>query len=103
MLHLITTKINTARRSPVDIPRPLDLSSHPAELIPKVQSRASITLLAHYVFRLEKLRWVMETSRLNPGLQHKSTVTKMARTYKASIDTLANPGPVSRSPSLRAR
>ena len=49
-------------------------------------------LLAQDVFRLEKLRWVMETSMLKTlAGKHKSTVTKMARTYKASIDTPDGP------------
>jgi group II intron reverse transcriptase/maturase len=46
-------------------------------------------LLAQDVFRLEKLRWVMETSMLKTlAGKHKSTVAKMARKHKASIDTL---------------
>jgi group II intron reverse transcriptase/maturase len=45
-------------------------------------------LLAQDVFRLGKLRWVMETSMLKTlAGKHRSTVTKMARKYKASIDT----------------
>lgn len=45
-------------------------------------------LLAQDVFRLEKLRWVMEKSMLKTlAKKHKSTVAKMARKYKASIDT----------------
>ncbi|MGW3473415.1 HNH endonuclease [Saccharopolyspora sp. NPDC000995] len=45
-------------------------------------------LLAQDVFRLGKLRWVMETSMLKTlAGKHKSAVTKMARKYKASIDT----------------
>ncbi len=45
-------------------------------------------LLAQDVFRLQKLRWVMETSMLKTlAGKHKSTVAKMARKYKASIDT----------------
>jgi group II intron reverse transcriptase/maturase len=45
-------------------------------------------LLAQDVFRLEKLRWVMETSMLKTlAGKHKSTVAKMARKYKARIDT----------------
>jgi len=44
-------------------------------------------LLAQDVFRLELLRWVMETSMLKTlAGKHKSTVTKMARSYKATID-----------------
>ena len=45
-------------------------------------------LLAQDVFRLEKLRWVMETSMLKTlAGKHKSTVAKMARKYKTAIDT----------------
>jgi hypothetical protein len=45
-------------------------------------------LLAQDVFRLGVLRWVMETSMLKTlAAKHKSTVTKMARRYKATIDT----------------
>jgi len=45
-------------------------------------------LLAQDVFRLELLRWVMETSMLKTlAGKHKSTVTKMARRYKAAGDT----------------
>ncbi|QCX82438.1 Group II intron-encoded protein LtrA (plasmid) [Streptomyces sp. YIM 121038] len=45
-------------------------------------------LLAQDVFRLEILRWVMETSMLKTlAGKHKSTVTKMARRYKAAVDT----------------
>ncbi|MGW0632967.1 group II intron reverse transcriptase/maturase [Streptomyces sp. NPDC002758] len=45
-------------------------------------------LLAQDVFRLAPLRWVMETSMLKTlAGKHKSTVAKMARRYKASIDT----------------
>ncbi len=49
-------------------------------------------LLAQDVFRLEKLRWVMETSMLKTlAGKHKSTVAKMARKYKASVDTADGP------------
>jgi hypothetical protein len=50
-------------------------------------------LLAQDVFRLEKLRWVMETISMLKTLagKHKSTVAKMARKYKASIDTPDGP------------
>jgi group II intron reverse transcriptase/maturase len=45
-------------------------------------------LLAQDVFRLAKVRWVMETSMLKTlAGKHKSTVARMARKYKASIDT----------------
>ncbi|WP_412075679.1 reverse transcriptase domain-containing protein [Streptomyces xanthophaeus] len=45
-------------------------------------------LLAQDVSRLGPLRWVMETSMLKTlAGKHKSTVTKMARRYKATVDT----------------
>ena len=45
-------------------------------------------LLAHNVSRLARLRWVMETSMLKTlARKHKSTVSKMARRYKATIDS----------------
>jgi group II intron reverse transcriptase/maturase len=45
-------------------------------------------LLAQDVFRLELLRWVMETSMLKTlAGKHKSTVTKMARRYKTRAKT----------------
>src|SRR4030095_3895616 len=44
-------------------------------------------LLAQDVFRLEKLRWVMETSMLKTlAGKHRSTVNKMAAKYKTVID-----------------
>lgn len=49
-------------------------------------------LLAQDVFRLGKLRWVMETSMLKTlAGKHRSTVQKMARKYKATTDTAAGP------------
>ena len=49
-------------------------------------------LLAQDVFRLERLRWVMETSMLKTlAGKHKSTVTKMATQYKTVIDTPDGP------------
>ena len=45
-------------------------------------------LLASDVFRLHRLRWVMETSMLNTlAGKHRSTVTKMAARHKAKIQT----------------
>jgi group II intron reverse transcriptase/maturase len=49
-------------------------------------------LLAQDVFRLARLRWVMETSMLKTlAGKHHSTVTKMARKYKTTIETPAGP------------
>ena len=44
------------------------------------------------VFRLDKLRWVMETSLLKTlAGKHRSTVSAMARKYKAKVDTPVGP------------
>ncbi|WP_454561661.1 reverse transcriptase domain-containing protein [Mycobacterium haemophilum] len=44
-------------------------------------------LMAQDVFRLQRLKWVMETSMLKTlAGKHRSTVAKMARKYKTTID-----------------
>jgi len=49
-------------------------------------------LLAQDVFRLGRLHWVMETSLLKTlAGKHRSTVSAMARKYKATVDTPAGP------------
>ncbi len=49
-------------------------------------------LLAGDVFRLHRLRWVMETSMLKTlASKHRSSVSKMAARYKAHIDTPHGP------------
>ncbi|MFI7154823.1 reverse transcriptase domain-containing protein [Nonomuraea sp. NPDC050022] len=49
-------------------------------------------LLATDVFRLNRLHWVMQTSLLKTlASKHHSTTTKMARRYKATIDTSVGP------------
>jgi hypothetical protein len=49
-------------------------------------------LLAQDVFRLEKLRWTMETSLLKTlAGKHHSSVPKMARKYKAMTETSRGP------------
>jgi group II intron reverse transcriptase/maturase len=49
-------------------------------------------LLAGDVWRLNRARWVMETSMLKTlAAKHRSTVTKMARKYKAKVDTPHGP------------
>jgi group II intron reverse transcriptase/maturase len=49
-------------------------------------------LLAGDVWKLNRLRWAMETSMLKTlATKHRSTVTKMARKYKATIDTSHGP------------
>jgi hypothetical protein len=48
--------------------------------------------LAVDVWRFDRLRWVMETSLLKTlAGKHDSTVSKMARTYKATVDTPHGP------------
>ena len=49
-------------------------------------------LLAGNVARLSRLHWVMETSLLKTlAGKHRSSVSKMARKYKAAIDTPYGP------------
>jgi group II intron reverse transcriptase/maturase len=49
-------------------------------------------LLAQDVFRLGRLHWIMETSLLKTlAAKHRSTVTTMARRYKATIETPHGP------------
>ncbi|MFD4764187.1 reverse transcriptase domain-containing protein [Streptomyces sp. NPDC058439] len=49
-------------------------------------------LLAQDVFRLGRLQWVMETSLLKTlAGKHRSTVTKMARKYKSTVETPEGP------------
>jgi group II intron reverse transcriptase/maturase len=49
-------------------------------------------LLAGNVWRLQRLRWAMETSMLKTlARKHDSTVSKMARKYKTTIDTPYGP------------
>ena len=49
-------------------------------------------LLAGDVWRLHRLHWVMQTSMLKTlAAKHRSTVTKMARTHKAVINTPHGP------------
>ena len=49
-------------------------------------------LLAGDVYRLSRLRWVMETSMLKTlAGKHRSTVTKMAAKHKTTIETPHGP------------
>nr|WP_256097123.1 group II intron reverse transcriptase/maturase [Streptomyces agglomeratus] len=44
------------------------------------------------MFRLGRLQWVMETSLLKTlAGKHRSTVTKMARKYKSTVETSEGP------------
>ncbi|MCX4515686.1 hypothetical protein OHA27_36460 [Streptomyces sp. NBC_01619] len=61
-------------------------------------------LLAQDVFRLGRLQWVMETSMLKTlAGMHRSTVTKMSRKYKSTIETPDDHAAASRSPSPATR
>ena len=60
-------------------------------------------LLAGDVFRLHRLRWVMETSMLKTlARKHRSSVTKMAARHKAKIETPHGPRTRFRPESKRA-
>jgi hypothetical protein len=49
-------------------------------------------LLAGDVFRLDRLHWVMQSSLLcSLAGKHRSTMSKMARKYKVTVDTPAGP------------
>ncbi|CAI7979066.1 hypothetical protein FRAHR75_570016 [Frankia sp. Hr75.2] len=57
-------------------------------------------LLAGDVWRLNRLEWVAKTSMLKTlAAKHRSTVTKMARRYRAKIDTRTGNARASRSAS----
>ena len=76
--------------------RPQMLSDHDYSIISQYQAEyrgvVQYYLLAADVCRLSKLHWVMQTSLLKTlaGKYH-SSVSKMARKYKTSIDTPAGP------------
>lgn len=60
----------------------------------QAQYRGSVLccLLAQDVFRLGRLRWVMETSSLKTlAGKHRSTVTKMVRKYMSTVETSEGP------------
>ena len=60
-------------------------------------------LLAGDVYRLHRLRWVMETSMLKTlAGKHRSTVSKMAAKHKAKIDDTARAAHVLRSHASNA-
>jgi group II intron reverse transcriptase/maturase len=64
-------------------------------------------LLAGDVFRLNRLHWVMQSSLLcSLANKHRSTMSKMARKYKVTIDTPAGPrkclqASITRAPSRK--
>lgn len=64
-------------------------------------------LLAGDVFRLDRLHWVMQSSLLcSLANKHRSTMSKMARKYKVTIETPAGPrkclqAAITRAPSRR--
>lgn len=59
-------------------------------------------LMAADVFRLSQLHWVMETSLLKTlAGKHRSTVSKMARKHKATINTPVGPGKCLQANTMR--
>jgi hypothetical protein len=76
--------------------RPQMLSDHDYSIISQYQAEyqgiVQYYLLATDVYRLGKLHWVMQTSLLKTlAGKHRSSVPKMARTYKTTIDTPHGP------------
>jgi len=64
------------------------IATHQAEYRGYVQYYA----LAQDLYRLDKLRWVMGTSLLKTlASKYKSTVSKMARRYRGTVDTESGP------------
>jgi group II intron reverse transcriptase/maturase len=60
-------------------------------------------LLASDVFRLNRLHWVMQSSLLcSLANKHRSTMSKMARKHKATIDTPAGPRKCIQASIIRA-
>jgi hypothetical protein len=72
---------------------------HPAVgLLPIYRGIVQYYLLAGDVYRLHRLRWVMETSMLKTlAGKHRTTVSKIAAKHKAKIQTPHGPRPASRS------
>jgi hypothetical protein len=91
---VITSKSATFLRLGKPERRP-DLLSYPDhEIIGRYGSQwrgfLQYYLLAHNVWRLNRLQWVMLTSMLKTlAGKHRSTVSKMATRYQATIDTPA--------------
>jgi hypothetical protein len=72
----------------MNLPDSLIISTHRAEYRGIVQ----YYLLASDVFRLARLRWAAETSLLKTlAARHRSTVTAMARKFRATITTVHGP------------
>ncbi len=76
--------------------RPQMLSDHDYSIISQYQAEyrgiVQYYLLATDVYRLGKLHWVMQTSLLKTlAGKHRSSVSKMARKYKTTIDTPEGP------------
>ncbi|MGV9386189.1 HNH endonuclease [Nonomuraea sp. NPDC003707] len=75
---------------------PNGLRVEPVQLTPGsvhwIFARMRYYLLAQDVFRLGRLQWVMETSMLKTlAGKHRSTVNKMARKYKTTIESPTGP------------
>src|ERR1700759_2530828 len=76
--------------------RPQMLSDRDYSIISQYQAEyrgvVQYYLLAADVCHLNRLHWVMETSLLKTlAGKHRSSLAKMARKYKATIDTPAGP------------
>ena len=83
-----------ARGKPARLPPLISEDDHTVVAAYGAQYRGIVQyyLLAGNVARLSRLHWVMETSLLKTlANKHRSSVTKMARKYKATIDTPHGP------------
>ncbi|MGC9539853.1 reverse transcriptase domain-containing protein [Streptomyces sp. UG1] len=82
------------RGKPAHRPELIDRDDHAIVSIYSATYRGIVQyyLLAGDVWRLNRLEWVMKTSMLKTlAARHRSTVTKMATKYKATIATPAGP------------
>jgi hypothetical protein len=83
-----------ARGKPARRPQLLNEDDHTVVAVYGAEYRGIVQyyLLAGNVSRLYRLHWVMETSLLKTlADKHRSSVTKMARKYKATVDTPYGP------------
>jgi hypothetical protein len=83
-----------ARGKPAHLPVMYNLDDYSIVNIYGAKYRGIVNyyLLAGDVFRLNRLHWVMQSSLLcSLANRHRSTMSKMARKYKATIDSPAGP------------
>jgi group II intron reverse transcriptase/maturase len=83
-----------ARGKPARMPAMYNLDDYTLVSIYGARYRGIVNyyLLASDVFRLNRLHWVMQSSLLcSLANKHRSTMSKMARKYKVTIDTPAGP------------